>query len=117
MEDKAIIGTYLCILPALGLSGFIPLNEFLTNIGYDFLLSKWLLIPIFFILALYVAGYIFHITQYTDEFLPFQLCLLAIIICLLGFWLTPQLLILGIITLIVSAYWSRSTMYQYFRQV
>jgi len=107
----AAIGT---LIIGMCIANFLPVTALISMAGGEFLLQDYYLLPAFFLLLFIAAKGVHHIATYTDEFLPFQLCLLAFVLAILGLWFWMRLLILGTICLIAAAFWSRRTVKQYF---
>ncbi|MDX1810942.1 MAG: hypothetical protein R3240_03275 [Gammaproteobacteria bacterium] len=114
MHMKTLYISYLSLLPALAIGKFGPLVELISMAHQDILLSPYFLFPIYLVIAIYVMGNIFHITQYTDEFLPLQLSLLNFVVAGIGMWIYPQLVFGAAALLIFSAYWCSESVEQYF---
>jgi len=93
---------------------FIPLVNFLKSINAEVMLNKYIVVPCLILLILLVIKQNHFIATYTDEFVPFQLSVLSLILTVVGLYLFTRIMILGLIILIVSSYWSRKTIQQYY---
>jgi len=111
---KTIILSFVTLLVGLAATNVEMLNGYVTHPAAQVLLNEYLLIPGLFVLMLMVIAGNHFIAGYTDEFLPFQLSLLSLILAVLGLVFFTRLLVLGLLLLIASAYWSKKNIQQYF---
>ena len=110
---KNIVISILIVFFGLIASDFIPLVDFLQQ-HTAILTNEFVFLPCLFVLILSVIFHNYHIATYTDEFMPFKLSVVSLIMVIVGLFVFVRILILGIIALLLSSFWSRKTVQQYF---
>jgi len=113
-DMKSIVISIFALILGMLASDFVPLVDFLKLINAEFMLNKYIVIPCLILLILLVIKQLHFIATYTDEYVPFQLSVLSLILTILGLYIFVRIMILGLIILIVSSYWSRKTVQQYY---
>lgn len=114
MENKVYYASLLAIVPVIGLLGIPPVEEYLKSIDALQFVDPLILAPLLFLICAYVLKVNYKVAQYTDEFTPTILSLAAIVVCAIGLWIFPRLLILGVLGLIFSASWTRKNVWYYY---
>lgn len=111
---KNIILAFAALIAGICAANLGLIQQYVNYPSIQFLLNSYLLIPVLFLLIALVMNGNYFIAGYTDEYLPFQLSILALILTLLGLVFFTRLMILGLLLLIASAYWSKKTVQQYY---
>ena len=111
---KNIILAYIALGVGLLLTGIPQLTEFLKANDFLFLTQKEYILPVFFALVLLVIKGIYDITKYTDETIPLKLSVLSLGLAIFGYFVFFRILLLGVIILIVAAYWKRGIVRSYY---
>ena len=111
---KTIIYAVLALFVGILLAEMAPVVTFLTENGLPALTQKIYTVPAFFILVLLALKGLFDISQYTDEFIPVKLGIIALVFSIIGLFVFFRILILGVLILIVAAFWSRGIVNSYY---
>jgi len=111
---KNIILAYASLIAGILLADLEILNTFFTENGLHFLTQKIYTVPIFFSLVLLTIKGLYDISLYTDETIPLKIGFLSFIMAIFGLFIFFRVLILGMLFLIVAAYWSRGIVRSYY---
>ena len=104
----------LALLFGVLASEFMPLVTYVKSIDAEILINPFFVLPCLFALILLVIKHNHVIATYTDEYLPFQLSVLSLILTIVGLLVFSRIMILGLLFLIASAHWSNRTVQQYY---
>lgn len=111
---KTLIYAVLALFVAVLLAEMAPVVTFLSENGFTALTQKIYTLPAFFILMLLALKGLFDIAQYTDEFIPVKLGVVALVFSVIGLLVFFRVLVLGVLILIVAAVWSRRIVKSYY---
>lgn len=89
-------------------------NTFFNENNLQILTQKIYILPIFFAFVLLTIKGIYDVALYTDEFIPFKLSVLSFILSIIGLFVFFRILMLGMIILVVAAYWNRGIVRSYY---
>jgi len=111
---KNIAVSFIALVIGILAADIKPLVEFLNSQSAELLVNKIIVIPCLIATILLVIKHNHFIATYTDEYIPFQLSVVALVLTIIGLYLFTRIMFLGLIALIASSYWSRGTIKQYF---
>lgn len=111
---KTIIYAILALLVGVLLAETSVLTTFFTDNNLLLLTQKSYILPTFFVLVLLTLKGLYEISQYTDEYIPLKLGVLALVLSIIGLLVFFRVLMLGMIILVVAAIWSRGIVRSYY---
>jgi len=114
---KSIILAYSAAVVGILLADISILVDFFNQNGLEFLNEKKFTLPVFFLFILLAIKNIYEISLYTDETIPLKLSILGLILAIIGLLVFFRVLILGMVALVVGAYWSRAIVRSYYPRI